>query len=232
MAVLSELVNTVAKVTGMDAATVALIARHAREAGLIAMSGRGPSAASMRPTDAANLLIAINTVHQASSVGRVIPLYRQCVPYERDAQGNRHVVEGVARLGEIMEQLIRAAGTGIFPDPFLGKQISAQVKDDFAQGNLWIGMKFNVTFIAAALRIVAREAGDGLPNYPLLDSARAVLAFDFFFPTRRRSGVLPKFFRVDFMGNRFEELTIGHYTFRAVGQLIAPIVGEPRDTNC
>ena len=55
MAILSELVTTVAKVSGMDQATVALIARHAREAGLIAMSGRGPSAASMGPTDAANL---------------------------------------------------------------------------------------------------------------------------------------------------------------------------------
>jgi hypothetical protein len=51
MAILSELVTTVAKVSGMDQATVALIARHAREAGLIAMSGRGPSAASMGLTD-------------------------------------------------------------------------------------------------------------------------------------------------------------------------------------
>jgi hypothetical protein len=224
MATLSELVDTVAKVTGMDPATVALLARHAREAGLIAMRGRGPSAAAMGLTDAANLLIAVNTVQHASEVARAVPLYRQCVPYERDAQGNRHALDGVGRLGEIMEQLIRAAGTGIFPDPFLGKQISPQVKGDFAQGKLWIGAQFNVTFVAAALRIVPREAGDGLPNYPLLDSARAVLAFDFFFPTRRRKGVLHKFFRgPGIMGNRIEEMTIGHQTFRAVGQLIEPV---------
>jgi hypothetical protein len=78
----------------------------------------------------------MNRKTRPSEVARAVPLYRQCVPYERDAQGNRHALDGVGRLGEIMEQLIRAAGTGIFPDPFLGKQISPQVKGNFAQGKL------------------------------------------------------------------------------------------------
>jgi hypothetical protein len=223
MATLSELVNTVAVVTGMDAAAVALPARHAREAGLIAMSGRGPSAASMRLSDAANLLIAINTTKHASEVARAIPLYRQLVPYERDAEGNRRALERVGRFGEIMELLIRAAGTGIFPDPFLGKRTPAQVKDDFAQGKILILTKFNVTFVAAALRIVTEVTGDGLPNYPILDSAPVVLAFDFFPPARRRDDVPYQTFRQPgVLGSRIEEVTIGPRTYRAIGQLIEP----------
>jgi hypothetical protein len=236
MATLSELVNTVAKATGLDQSSVALIARHAREAGLIAMSGRGPSAASMGLTDAVNLLIAVNTVKHASEVARAIPLYRQLVPYERDAKGHRHVLEGVGRFGEILEQLTLAAGTGIFPDPFLGKQTSSQVKNDFAQGKIQIAAKFNVTFVAAALRIVKPVVRDRLPDYPPLDSIPGVLAFDFFPPAQRR-GVPYQYFRgpgalgnrVEFLvpvtigiGNRIEEMIIGHPTFRAIGQLIAP----------
>jgi hypothetical protein len=222
MATLSELVTTVAQVTGMDPAAVALSARHAREVGLIAMSGRGPAAASMGLADVANLLIAINTTKHASEVARAIPLYRQLVPYERDTKGNRHALEGVERLGEIMEQLIRAAGTGIFPDPFLGKRTPAKLKDDFAQGKVWILTKFNATFVAAVLRIVSQITGDGLPDYPPLDSAPVVLAFDFF-PRARRGSVPYQLFRgPGVLGSRIEEVTIGHRTYRAIGQLIEP----------
>jgi hypothetical protein len=235
MAVLSELVNTVAKVTGVDRASVTLIARYAREAGLIAMSGRGSSAATMGLTDAANLLIAVNTVKHASEVARAVPLYRQLVPYERDAKGKRHAREGIRRFGEIMEQLIHAAGTGILPDPFLGKQTPPQVKDEFARGKIQLVMKFNVTFVAAALRIVPAIARDRLPDFPPLDSIPAVFAFDFFPPAHRRYGVGYQYFRgpgalgnrIEFLvpvtvGNRTEETIIGHQTFQAVGRLIAP----------
>jgi hypothetical protein len=240
MAILSELVSTVAKVSGMDLASIALIARQAREAGLIATSGRGPSAASMGLTDAANLLIAVNTVKHAREVARAIPLYRQLVPYERDPKGNRHALEGVGRLGEVIENLIHAAAVGTFPDPFLGKKMSVQLKDDFARRNAGIVMKFNVTFVAAALRIMKRIPQDGLPDYPPLDLAPVVLVFDFFPPTRRRSpstrielrsGPGYQMFRTGIIGSRIEETTIGHRTFREIGQLIEPTTAEHRQED-
>jgi hypothetical protein len=230
MAILSELVTTVAKVSGMDQATVALIARHAREAGLIAMSGRGPSAASMGPTDAANLLIAVNTTKHASEVARAIPLYRTLVAQERDARGYRHAIEAVGTLGEVIEQLISAAAVGIFPDPLLGRKPSKQMKDDFARSNVQMVIRFNVSFVAAALRFVTPTPGDGLPDYPPLDSAPVVAAFDFFPPIRGQSrkevGVRSRgayvLLRGATVANRIEETIIGHRTIQAVGQLIAP----------
>jgi hypothetical protein len=235
MAILSELVKTVAKVSGMDLASVALIARHAREAGFIAMSGRGPSAAPMGLTDAANLLIAVNTVRHAREVARAIPLYRQLVPYERDPKGNRHALEAVGRFGEVIETLIHAAAVGTFPDSFLGKEMSVQLKDDFSQRNAGVVMKFNATFVAAALRIIKRIPEDSLPDYPPLDLAPVMLAFDFFPPTRRRSpgtrlrsGPSYQMFRAGAIGSRIEESTIGHRTFREIGQLIEPTTAEQR----
>src|SRR5262249_46439956 len=152
----------------------------AREAGLIAMSGRGPSAASMGLSDGANLLIATATTEHASEAARAIPLYRQLVPYERESTGKRHPIEGMAELGDVIEQLIHAAGTGRFPDPFLGKKTSAQLDEDFAQGKIEIATRFSITFVAAALRIVMRVPRDGLPDFPFLESAPVVFAFDFF----------------------------------------------------
>src|SRR5258706_13319943 len=48
MATLSELVDAVAEAEGMDSASVALIARYAREAGVLWKKGTGPCAARMR----------------------------------------------------------------------------------------------------------------------------------------------------------------------------------------
>src|SRR5215472_8031770 len=60
MAKLSDLVEVVSSVEGVDPATVNLIAREVREAGLIKTGGRGTSAARMDFGDAAALLIAVN----------------------------------------------------------------------------------------------------------------------------------------------------------------------------
>jgi hypothetical protein len=242
MAILSELVSTVAKETGMGIPAVALLARHAREGGFIAMSGRGPSAATMGPADAANLLIAVCTTKHATEVPKAIPLYRQLVAYERDQTGKRHPVEGVAELGDVLEQLILAAGTGRFPNPFLGKAISKELDEDFAQGKVEIAIRFSVTFVAAAVRIVRRVPNDGLPDFPTLESACVALAFDFFPPKRGRarvshirielrSGGSYQLIRQPIVADLIEEAVVGHRAFRAIGQLTAPIVGEPRDTN-
>src|SRR5581483_11014708 len=56
-ALASELVEVLADATGVERATLTRYARFAREGGLLAQSGRGKSAARMRPRDAVNLLI-------------------------------------------------------------------------------------------------------------------------------------------------------------------------------
>src|SRR6516225_3304479 len=77
MATLSQLVEAIAEVEGMDSATVALIARTVREAGLITTGGRGPSAGKMTVADAANLLIAVNTSASAHEAPDRVRKYRQ-----------------------------------------------------------------------------------------------------------------------------------------------------------
>jgi hypothetical protein len=59
MATPGELVETMAHVLGVPAATVSQYDRQLAEAGLRASGGRGTSAAKVTATDAANLLIAI-----------------------------------------------------------------------------------------------------------------------------------------------------------------------------
>lgn len=59
MARLSELVAATAGALNLEERTLSMCARHLREAGLIKQKGRGPSAAQMEPTDAANLLLGI-----------------------------------------------------------------------------------------------------------------------------------------------------------------------------
>jgi hypothetical protein len=58
MATSGELIETVADILGISKATVTTYYRSLREAGLVAKSGRGPSAAQMAARDAALLLVA------------------------------------------------------------------------------------------------------------------------------------------------------------------------------
>ena len=59
MATPGQMVQTMADVLGIPAATVSQYDRQLAEAGLRTTGGRGPSAAKVGATDAANLLIAI-----------------------------------------------------------------------------------------------------------------------------------------------------------------------------
>jgi hypothetical protein len=76
VALLSDLVNAVAAVEGLDQVSVGIIARAAREAGLISQKGRGRGAAQMHTRDAANLLIAVNGSSLAKDVRDKVPLLR------------------------------------------------------------------------------------------------------------------------------------------------------------
>src|ERR1700704_3688635 len=83
MTTLSELVNTIAKVEGIDPATVTLIARSVREAGFITTGGRGPSAARMTYRDAANLIIAVNASPTAREAPHTVQVYRALESWSR-----------------------------------------------------------------------------------------------------------------------------------------------------
>lgn len=62
----SELADRIAEVTGLEPVTLARYARFAREGRYLSQSGRGNSAARMRPVDAVNLLacVLVNGVAQ------------------------------------------------------------------------------------------------------------------------------------------------------------------------
>jgi hypothetical protein len=99
MATLTELVETVANVEGLDSASVRLIARLVREAGLVTTGGRGPSAGQMTVKDAANLLIAVNATGKVQEAAQTVRSFRRL--YDVKA-GRRY------RFGDALEQLIQA----------------------------------------------------------------------------------------------------------------------------
>src|SRR5262249_14871339 len=88
---------------GMDPATVRLIARTVREAGLITTGGRGPSAGKMTFADAANLLIAVNASITMREAPEVVRTYRRL--------GARSEGRVLGKFGEACEKLIEALTT-------------------------------------------------------------------------------------------------------------------------
>src|SRR4051794_11597802 len=100
MATLSELVEILARVEGIEPATVGLVARNLREAGLITTRGRGLSAANMSFRDAANLLIAVNATVSAREAPETLRNYRRL---EIGWDGQE-----IAQLGDAIEQIIQA----------------------------------------------------------------------------------------------------------------------------
>jgi len=129
MATLSDLVKTLAGVTGLPEATVFAYGRFAREAGLISQSGRGRGAATMTVRDAANLLIALGGTAVTRDAGKTIRQFRamrgqiELLDYEfadsfsewlKPLTGLRKLQKGIisTNFGEFLEFLIHEAGTG------------------------------------------------------------------------------------------------------------------------
>lgn len=85
MALASELVATIADATGTDAGTLTRHARIAREAGLLSQSGRGRSAAQMRPIDAARLLACLLVAGEGKDAAAHISAAAEMHVSSRDA---------------------------------------------------------------------------------------------------------------------------------------------------
>ncbi|MGO9682302.1 MAG: hypothetical protein ACLPTZ_06855 [Beijerinckiaceae bacterium] len=231
MATLSELVDTVAAVEGLDSATVSLIARNVREAGLIATGGRGPSAARMGLTDAANLLIAVNATKHATEAVRGVTLYGRMELHESGLKSGMtkypRPLEPTIMFREAIEQLIHAAAIDNLPSPFLGTMVPEYLQERFSKGNIHIALTFNTSFLAARLRIAAPTSESSITHHAN-ESVGALLSFDFLPSIRRRSPrarerfgdrVTYSTFR-DVVGDRIEKTTIGYRTIHAVGKLI------------
>jgi hypothetical protein len=99
MATLGALVEIIATVEGISSERVAAIARAVREAELIASYGRGPSAAQMSATDAANLLIAVNAAETARNAPDTVRRFRELRTDKKPQQ----------QFGQVFEELITAA---------------------------------------------------------------------------------------------------------------------------
>ena len=87
MATLSALVETIARVEGLDPSTVAQIAREIRQAGFIKTGGRGTSAAQMDFEDATNLLIAVNTARTIREAPQMVSAFRALQAWDGDFFG-------------------------------------------------------------------------------------------------------------------------------------------------
>jgi hypothetical protein len=222
MATLSELVDAIAAVEGIDPATVTLIARYVREAGLISTGGRGPSAAAMGLSDAANLLIGVNATTTAAESARTVSANRELEVFRAKTDPRPAMKYGT--LGEAIEQLLHAIGVGKLPDKFLGRGISPHLQEAFSRGEVEIDLKFrrSGSRLSAILRIAPRLSSTITPatadGWQLADESGQSILIAFYAPRSRR----PPGKKENTAGDRMVETTIGYRTLNAVSKLLQP----------
>ena len=123
MATLSSLVEAIAAVTGLPAATVFAYGRFARQAGVIGQSGRGRSAAEMNIEDAANLLMAIGGTGVTREAGLAVETFRNLKSGRfYDFLGAEFLTAGISFL----------ASYGIRPDTLPGTR-GVRIPGDFGK---------------------------------------------------------------------------------------------------
>jgi hypothetical protein len=227
MATLTQLVDTVAAVEGLEPSAVSLVARYVREAGLITTRGRGGSAARMNLTDAANLLIGVNATTTATNAAETVSTYRELESYEFLTIQDPRTATRYGTLGEAIEQLIDAAGSGELPDAFLHREVDLDLQDAFSRGDVHIDLRFRISDVSASLKIAL------LPESDVITPAMAEewvattpgwhLWFAFYPPKPRRTRLRgPPGKKKNRTKDRIEETRIGYPTLRAVGKLLQP----------
>jgi hypothetical protein len=213
MARLSELVETIARVEGMDLATVRLIARNLREAGLITTSGRGPSAAKMTLADASNLLIAVNASDRVQKTGQTVRTYRRLEAY---AYGPRPHYP--CKLDDALQQLIQAASNKALPARYGYNLVPGQVAEAFSKEQITLVIDFDRPFPRVSIDIHTLEwRGPSNDLREQIEQRDHRLGFVFlpphFHPPSPKSPPLKDY------GDRADTTTIGYSTIRAVGGL-------------
>jgi hypothetical protein len=244
MATLTQLVDTIAAVEGLERSTVNLIARYVREAGLIATHGRGTSAATMGIKDAANLLIGVNATTTGKDAARTVSAYRALVSYEFKVKRDPRPAKRYGTLGEAIEQLVDATGVGELPEVFLNREVPDDLQDAFP--DVHIDMKFRRPILTASLRIALIRELDELPfesseerletetlpgTGEWVEDEHVVVAeiaqvseigipeglFFAFYPPKLLG---PPRKKKTIVADRLEEITIGYRTLSAVGKLL------------
>jgi hypothetical protein len=247
MATLSELVNTIAAVEGIDPATAALIARYIREAGLISTGGRGPSAAMMNVRDAANLLIGVNTATAAIEAENMVRAYRE-LEAKDFTPGPPAAARKYGTFGEAIEQLLIAIRSGYLPDQFMGQGASPELQQSFPSREVKIDLKFRRSGDLSAFlgigRLLEPDLRTALSPQEILAKIRWDISLWFYPPElrrpRKKQGVRladpTEWFRRDFdpvarreregrgwrsgTPDRIDETTIGLRTVSAVAGLL------------
>jgi hypothetical protein len=212
MATLTELGEVISEVEGIDPARVAWIGRSLREAGLISKQGRGPSAAHMGWTDAANIVIGVNAARNPADATKAVQTYRRLRPQEYEIPVSE--MRRDFTLGEAIEQLLMAAGSGELPRSFLGgSENDITISKWLAAGQLNVELRFRTDAPSTLLRLALR-VDDADPELTATIPARLLLHFS---PRKARD---PPNARQDRSRDRREETTIGFRTLREVGRLI------------
>ena len=149
MAKLSGLIPILAELLALPEKSVAMYARHLREARLITTGGRGLGGAKMSPKDCSNLLIAIMGGNYAKDAAKTVRKYRRITPRADHTiwQLDRLDLPGLKTLparhhfGRAFDRLFSAAANGTL-EPAL---MDAGDKDDVARINvpasLAVGLK-------------------------------------------------------------------------------------------
>jgi hypothetical protein len=221
MTTLSELVNTIAKVEGIDPATVTLIARSVREAGLITTGGRGPSAARMTYRDAANLIIAVNASPTAREAPHTVQVYRALESWSRSFTYAGQKAERpklLGQFGDALETLIEAVAIGKLPDVYLGMPLDKLIVEEFASSHIEIELTFHKPLPSASLAFTTPRLHEPF-SLNRLHSFRQLgpsKTFDFELPKKSKARASRNF------GDKQEVTSIGYLTFREVGELFRP----------
>jgi hypothetical protein len=190
-----------------------MIARSLRENGFIAMKGRGNSAATMSPTDAANLLIGVNADPVAAGVVKLVGVYRNLEANEVRPKTARRPSYVLGTFGSALEVLIEAYRSGELPDQFIGKKISTETQARFKAQELDFQVSFFRPSLGASIRVTAvgRDLRPDLETY-LAETAPPMLFFSF----RPQSRPWKNYKNTD----RIEQTTISRWTLRAVGRCL------------
>lgn len=202
MASLKALVDVVAEVEHLDPATVSLIAREVREAGLIKTGGRGTSAAQMSFTDAANLLIAVNTSSIVREAPRAIKLYRNL--QHRDENW-----ELWTNFGDALERLLEATAEEDMLERFLGGYFEDPTQFSFISLQLTFFKPY--PSIQLSIKTHSVVSNDLRPRLRKIEETKSL--FNTRFDPAAASAHRPC--------DRSEETTIGLVTIQTVANLIA-----------
>jgi hypothetical protein len=236
MAILSQLVDVIAEVEGLDRATVNLIARYVREGGFIATTGRGSSAAKMTPAHAANLLIAVNASLTALSASQVVSQYRALQTqaatielWDSEVGETESISAPISStyqtFGRAFEALIASARTShlpIFAESFAWKVIGSREGNVLEAINRAVQsakLRLSVSFAKPDPSVLIRIAEERSLDEYLARGAPPSIEISFR-PKKRRLPSRSKTKAAD----RREHTMIGYPTIFAVGQLINSIL--------